>query len=244
MPLLRLRRLLPEPGEATAAQAAAHLAGRAVLVLNMVASVDGHTTHQGRSAGIRGGRGDRELFHALRAHADAILVGTGTLRAERYGRWIRDAGVQAIRDAAGLAEAPIGVTLTRRGAVPWGIPLFSSDARVIVYSGVDVAVPPTVTADLEVVAMAHPEPAAVVADLRARGVRSILCEGGATLNGGLLRAGVVDELHVAVAPQLVGGGDALTVVAGALERDVALEPVDAYACQGTLLLRYRVAGSV
>jgi riboflavin-specific deaminase-like protein len=234
-----LRRLLPEPGEATAAQAAAHIAGRDVLVLNMVASVDGHTTRQGRSGGIRGGRGDRELFHALRAHADAILVGTGTLRAESYGRWIRDDGVQAIRDAAGLAAPPIGVTLTRRGDVPWDIPLFSGESRVLVYSGTELEVPAAVTAEVEVVPMAGPEPAAVVADLRDRGVRSILCEGGATLNGALLRAGVVDELHLAVAPQLVGGTDALPVAAGALAGDVALEPVDAYVCAGALLLRYR-----
>jgi riboflavin-specific deaminase-like protein len=239
---VRLRRLLPEPGEATPAQAAAHLAGRPVLVLNMVASVDGHTELAGRSGGIRGGQGDRELFHALRAHADAILVGTGTLRAERYGAWIRDERRWEMRRAAGLHEEPVGVTLTRRGEIPWGIPLFEeSTARVLVYSGAEVEIPRQVTADVEIVLMDDPDPAAVVADLRARGLRSILCEGGAHLNAGLLRAGVVDELHLALAPQIVGGTEALTVVRGELGADVGLEPVDAYECEGAILLRYRVA---
>lgn len=238
---MRLRRLLPEAGEATPAEAAAHMLGAAKLVLNMVASADGHTTLSGRSGGIRGGQGDRELFHALRAHSDAILVGTGTLRAERYGAWIRDERRWEMRRAAGLRDEPIGVTLTRRGDVPWGIPLFSSQARTIVYSGVEVEPPPEVTAPVEIVVLDDPDPAAVVADLRARGLRSILCEGGATLNAGLLRARVVDELHLCLAPQIVGGTDPLPVVRGALDGDVALEPLDAYACEGALLLRYGVA---
>jgi riboflavin biosynthesis pyrimidine reductase len=242
---MRLRRLLPEPGEATPAEAAAHLAGREVLVLNMVASVDGHTTLHGRSGAIRGGQGDRELFHALRAHSDAILVGTGTLRAERYGAWMKDERRWAMRRAAGLTEEPVGVTLTRRGDVPWGIPLFTqSTARVLIYSGVDVEPPPGTTANAEIVVLDDPDPAVVVADLRARGLRSILCEGGATLNGGLLRAGVVDELHLALAPQIVGGMDVLPVVRGVLDADLALHPVDAYESAGALLLRYRVARGV
>ncbi len=239
-----LRRLLPEPGEVTPAQAAAHLTGREALVLNMVASLDGHTTVAGRSGGLRGGRGDRELFHALRAHADAILVGTGTLRAERYGAWIRDERRLAMRRAAGLTEEPVGVTLTRRGEVPWGIPLFTqSEARVLVYTGAELEIPPNVTARVEVVTLADPDPTAVVTDLRARGLRSILCEGGATLNSGLLRAGLVDELHLALAPQLVGGREPLPLVAGPLPEELALEPLDAYECEGALLLRYRIAGA-
>ena len=94
---LQLRRLLPGPGSVTAQEAAVHLTGREVLLLNMVSSADGHTTVEGRSRGIRGGPGDRALFHALRAHADAVLVGTATMRAENYGGYIRDEGIWAMR---------------------------------------------------------------------------------------------------------------------------------------------------
>jgi riboflavin biosynthesis pyrimidine reductase len=240
----QLHRLLPQPGSVRPADAAAHLVGREVLILNMVASVDGHTTVEGRSRGIRGGRGDRELFHALRAHADAILVGTGTLRAEAYGDWIRDERHRAIRVGAGLTQPPVGATLTRRGDVPWDIPLFTSPGRMLVYSGVPVEVPASVTADVEVVVIDGADPAAAIADLRARGLRSILCEGGARLNGALLAAGLVDELELVVAPQVVGGADALTVVQGPVDRDVALELVDAYESEDALLLRYRIAAGL
>lgn len=242
---LQLRRLLPEPGSVTAQQAAAHLTGREVLLLNMVTSADGHTTVEGRSRGIRGGPGDRELFHALRAHADAVLVGTGTMRAERYGAWIRDDRRWAMRRAAGLERPPIGATMTRRGDVPWDVPLFAADVTVIVYSGVDLKPPPDVRADVQVVVMADLDPAAVVADLRARGARSILCEGGATLNAALLGAGQVDELELVIAPQIVGGTSALTAVHGPLGvSEVLLEPVDVLTSNGALLIRYRVRRGV
>jgi len=242
---LQLRQLLPEPGAVTAQQAAAHLTGREVLLLNMVASADGHTTVEGRSRGIRGGPGDRELFHALRAHADAILVGTGTMRAEHYGAWIRDGRRWAMRREAGLTGPPIGATMTRRGDVPWDVPLFATDATVVVYSGVDLKAPADVQADVQVVVIEDLDPVAVVADLRARGARSILCEGGATLNAALLRAGQVDELELVIAPQLVGGMTALTAVHGPLGvHEIALEPVDVLESHGALLIRYRVRRGV
>jgi riboflavin-specific deaminase-like protein len=241
---VHLHRLLPQPGSVRPAAAAAHLVGREVLILNMVASVDGHTTVDGRSRAIRGGQGDRELFHALRAHADAILVGTGTLRAEEYGDWIRDDRRRAMRAAAGLTQPPIGATLARRGDVPWDIPLFTSPGRMIVYSGVPIEVPEAVTADVEVVVIADADPAAAIADLRARGVHSILCEGGARLNGALLAAGLVDELQLVLAPQVVGGTDALTVVQGVLPQDLSLTILDAYEAEDALLLRYRIANGV
>ncbi len=238
---VQLRRLL-EPGTATGAQAAAHLVGREVVLANMVVTADGHTSVDGRSRGIRGGPGDRELFHALRAHADAILVGTGTLRAEHYGPMLRDERRLAMRRAAGLTGGPVAVTITRRGDVPWEIPLFAAHgARVLVYSRLELAIPDHVAADVEVVVRDDPDPRAVVADLRARGLRSILCEGGARLNAALLRDGALDELQVVIAPQLLGGTDLLPLVDGPIGGERTLELLDGYTYENALLLRYRVA---
>src|ERR1700693_6019696 len=57
---------------------------RPYVMLNMVSTVDGRASIDGRS-GPLGNRADRELFHALRAAVDGVLVGAGTVRAERYG---------------------------------------------------------------------------------------------------------------------------------------------------------------
>jgi riboflavin biosynthesis pyrimidine reductase len=73
------------------------------------------------------------------------------------------------------------------------------------------------------------------------GVRSVLCEGGPTLNASLLPYGLVDELFLTVAPSLAGGADALTIVAGApLPEMVELELAWALEESSELYLRYRL----
>jgi riboflavin biosynthesis pyrimidine reductase len=84
--------------------------------------------------------------------------------------------------------------------------------------------------------------AAALARLRSDlGVRSVLCEGGPHLNAELLRAGLVDELFLSLAPKLLGGADALTIVAGAaLPEPLGLTPVWLLEHEGELFLRLRV----
>src|SRR2546423_9822015 len=84
---VKLRRLLPEPGEVTAEEATSGMRlgdlappERPYLVLNMVSTLDGRIAIDGRSGPI-GGEADRELFFGLRTQADAVMVGAGTLPA-------------------------------------------------------------------------------------------------------------------------------------------------------------------
>ena len=107
---MRLRRLLPEPGMLTAAEAVDGLvfadlapADRPYLVLNMVATADGAATVAQRTAPISNAA-DRQLFHELRAQVDAVMVGAGTARIERYGRLVRDRQRRERRAARGLGQ--------------------------------------------------------------------------------------------------------------------------------------------
>ncbi len=105
--------------------------------------------------------------------------------------------------------------LSRSLDLPWDAGLFAApDQPVIVYTGTRRATPPDVAAPLEVVRLAGPHAAAALADLRARGVRALLCEGGPTLNRALLAAGVVDELFLTLSPLLAGNRDAPRIVEG------------------------------
>ena len=73
------------------------------------------------------------------------------------------------------------------------------------------------------------------------GVRSVLCEGGPTLNAHLLAAGLVDELFLTLNPKLAGGAAALTIVAGrALVEPAELELVSLAEGDGDLFTRWRV----
>lgn len=213
---------------------------RPFLFLNMVASADGRASLEGRTAPL-GSEADTRLLTELRAVADAVLVGTGTIRAEGYGRLVRNAERVARREAAGMAPTPTAVLISRSFDIPWGAPLFdAADQPVIVYAG-DGGAPPRVAAPLEVVRLADPTPAAALADLRSRGIRSLLCEGGPTLNSGLLEAGLVDELFLTISPLLAGESGAPRIVEGAgLPEPVRLSLEWLLRHDEEIFLRYRV----
>jgi riboflavin-specific deaminase-like protein len=188
-------------------------ADRPFVYVNMISTADGRAARDGRTVAL-GGEADLELLLELRALSDAVLIGTGTLRAEGYDRLVRNPGRRERRVAAGLAEDPLAVVLSRRLDVPWEAGLFqAAEQAVLVYAGVEGS-PPDVPAPVEVVRLLDAQPRAMLADLRARGVRALLCEGGPTLHGALLADGLVDELFLTVSPLLTGDEDEPTIVAG------------------------------
>jgi riboflavin biosynthesis pyrimidine reductase len=184
------------------------------VVAVMIASADGRAAIDGRSTGL-GAPADRALLRELRTGVDAILVGTGTLAAERYGNLLDDAQREH-RVASGLPPEPIVATVSRRLDLPAGIPLLAEPtARVQVYT----EAPGEVPGNGAWVAAHRFEPGtltmhAVLAHLQAeRGAGSVLCEGGPTLLRLLVASGVVDDLLLTVAP-LLAAGDAPTPLEG------------------------------
>jgi riboflavin-specific deaminase-like protein len=216
-------------------------AGRPFVFVNMIATADGRAARDGRTEAL-GGDADLELLLELRAIADAVLIGTGTLRAEGYDRLVRRPERRERRRAAGLAEDPPAVVLSRRFDVPWDAGLFqAAEQPVLVYTSVDAPEAPAVPAPVEVVRLEVAGLTETLADLRARGVRALLCEGGPTLHGALHAAGLVDELFLTVAPLLTGDEDEPTVIAGGRLPDAAeLELLWALRSGSELFLRYRV----
>jgi riboflavin biosynthesis pyrimidine reductase len=187
---------------------------RPFTYINMVASVDGRATLDGTSAAL-GDAADLEMLLELRTLADAVLIGSGTLAAEGYDRLVRAPERRARRVAAGASADPVAVLISRRLDLPWEAGLFAAaEQPVLVYTAAADGSPPPVAAPVEVVRLVPCEPAAVLGDLRRRGVRSLLCEGGPTLNRVLLASGVVDELFLTVAPIVSGDDREAAIVAG------------------------------
>lgn len=174
---------------------------------NMVATLDGAGVGpDGRSASISS-PADRRMFRVLRALADVVLVGAGTVRAEGY-RELPVAG--HLRDARAALGRPPQIALavvTRRGAVPADVRPGGTPPYVVTGpDGRDAAARAVGTERvLEV-----PAPGGVLdlpAALRAladRGLRQVLTEGGPALLGDLLAAGLVDELCLTTTPLLAG----------------------------------------
>ena len=214
-------------------------AHRPFVFANMISTADGRAAREGRSATI-GGDADLQQLLDLRAAADAVLIGTGTLRAEGYDRLVRREERRARRRDAGLAEDPLAVVLSRRFDVPWDAGLFQAPEQpVLVYTGVDAGEPPDVPAPVEVVRLAVPGLTEMLADLRARGVRALLSEGGPTMHGALHSAGVVDELFLTIAPLLTGDEDEPNIVEGGrLPQAVGLELLSVRREGSEVFLRY------
>src|SRR5262249_8659936 len=150
----------------------------------------------------------------LRAAADAVVVGSGTVAASPGGRWTPDqafpgaaAGFDALRANLGLAPRPEIVVLSSSGAVDPAQTLFEEGALVVT---TDVGQPllgdrlPHASTVVSLGGATTLDPVAVVGALRARGHTLILHEGGPHVIGSFFAAGVVDELFLTLSPLLVG----------------------------------------
>ena len=213
---------------------------RPYLVLNMVSSLDGKATIDWRTKGLSTEL-DRELFHRLRTQADAIMVGAGTVRAERYGRMAKSEELRAVRESEGLAPDPLAVIVSARLDLQHDLPILGvSEQRVLIATHSDAELPAT-EAEL-IYERTGEDLQLLMARLREQhGVRSVVCEGGPTLNSYLFAAGLVDELWLTLNPKVAGGAAAFTIVAGRELVDLAeLEPVSIAEGGGDLFTRWRV----
>ena len=147
------------------------------------------------------------MLLSLRVIADAVLIGPGTVRAEGYGRLV---GPQRREDV------PPAVLISRRFDIPWEAGLFAApDQPVIVYGPADAPEPPDGRRAGRGRAPRSCTPGAALADLRGRGIRALLSEGGPTLFHGFLEAGFVDELFLTLTPVITGDEAETAIVSGA-----------------------------
>lgn len=226
-----LDRLWPDPGPTSVSDQLATFdpRGRASserpwVYANFAISVDGRAALEGVSGAI-GTDADTAMLMGLRESADAVLVGAGTLRAERYGRPLPDSERRQRRLDRGLAAEPAVVTVTGGLDLPWDAGLFSdTEAPVIVHTSSSDE-PPETEVEVEVVRHeGEPGLGEILRDLRTeRGVEAVLCEGGPGLAGKLIELGLLDELFVTTGPVIAGGeGPALAEGIEPEERPVEL----------------------
>ncbi len=207
----------------------------------MIASLDGAVAVDGLSGGL-GGPADKEMFRALRGVADAIVVGAGTARAENYGPPIVSDEIRLQRRGRGQADVPQMAIVTRSARLDPSARVFTPGSpRPLLYAAA-TADPDRVdalraVAEVVVAGDDGVDPVRMTADLAERGHRTVLAEGGASLNADLLAAGVVDEFCLSVAPLIVGG-TAGRVVKGDLDRVRAVHLDRMIEADGMVFLRY------
>ena len=216
------------------------------LRVNFVSSVDGAVEVGGRSAGLSSPP-DQRILHLLRTQCDALLIGAGTLRVERYGPIELPDRDRVRRREHGLAEHPTLVVVSGSLALDPRQPAFvDAPVRPIVLTHAaapaDRRAALAATTEVVVAGEQRVDLAGAVAALHDRGLRQILCEGGPHLFGGLVAADLVDEVCLTVSPVLAGAGPG-RIIAGEPSRLRRLALHDALTADGSLMLRYRRVGT-
>ncbi len=241
-------RLHPDPGPTTVPDQLRDLdlvaeprEDRPYVITNFAISLDGRATLGGRSGEI-GSDTDTQMLVGLRTKVDAVMIGAGTMRAERYGRVVGDSEKRSRRERKGLPHDPLMVIVSGNLDLPWDAPLFTAGGgRVLIFTSSHAAPPETKTSLRVVRHRDRVDLREALRHLRSdRGVRALLCEGGPRLHAQLIEAGLVDELFVTHAPKLIGG-DGPGLAAGLPEADRELELRWLLQEGGELFGRYRVA---
>lgn len=211
------------------------------LRANFIASLDGAATVDGRSGGL-GDADDQRLMGVLRSLADVVVVGAGTVRAERYGALRLHDEDAAWRRRAGLVpHPPIAVVSASLRLDPASALFGDAPVRPIVVT--TERADPERRAAIAEVADVYDGGADAVEAARLTGILAelghpqMLCEGGPHLFGTLAEAGEVDELCLTLSPRLVGG-DAGRILRGTPQLDERLALVHALPAGDLLFTRY------
>lgn len=207
-----MRRLLPWPVRDAVDLDAAYWVedpGRQHVRGVMVASADGAAQADGRAGGLSG-PADVRLFALLRGHADVLLVGAGTVRAEQYGGDQPSLQRRGWRTDRGMAEIPRIAVVTRSCALDPAGPLFTATLVRPLVVTCSAAPPERVAmlagvADVVTAGNQSVDVAGALDVLAERGLRRVSCEGGPTLLAQVTAAGRLDELSLTVSPLLFAG---------------------------------------
>lgn len=205
------------------------------VVVNAAMSADGKIALRGGAPLQLSDEADLRRVHEMRAHSDAILVGIGTILAD---------DPRLLSKAPGATRQPLRVVLDSRGRLPPQARVLDGAAKTLVltakgngrrWPNADTAEAGEGRVDLRL----------ALRELHARGVQTLMVEGGATVIGSFLRAGLVDDLYTYVAPLVVGGGAPSLVEGPGAERGehvLRMRLVAATPLGQGVLLHYAPAG--
>lgn len=198
------------------------------VVINAVSTLDGKISCNGKSSGI-GSNVDRRVMRTIRSRCDAILVGAGTVRAEKVSLTVPE-DLSKWRVNHGKTAQPIGVILSHTEDI----------------ASIDVL---TDTLVLNESILRYQGWAAHNQEIKARdylyflksehGAKTLLIEGGPTINHRFFEERLVNELFLTLSPKLYGGKENNLLRGAALGAPAPrLDLISTYLCGQELFLRY------
>ncbi len=222
-----------------------------MVVANFAITADGKISTRNRTPSLFSSPRDKKMLLQIRAGADAVLVGRGTLASDAMTLGLPDQTLRAQRLARGQAEFPVRVVVTNSGRLSTKLRLFQTLAGPIVIFTSNQMSARMVSRLRALGAIVRRQRGAgvnlvkMLAELRAdHGVKTIACEGGPGLMRSLLERDLVDRIHLTVCPTIFGGklAPTLTGLPGKfLPRSIRLRMIAMdVSAEGECFLEYRV----
>ena len=219
---------------------------RPYVILNAAMTLDGKIATQTGSSNISG-KEDLERVHELRKECDAIMVGIGTVLAD-------DPRLTVHKIDANPEDNPVRVVVDSKCRTPIAARITNKDARTIIAGANEYKYDFMVTDRYETFKKRgvdfffsgdkRVDLSLLMSYLHEEGIEKLMLEGGATLNFSMIKAGLIDEIRICVAPMVVGGADSKTFFDGEgfdlMDDAVKLELTDSYTLGKDLILTYKV----
>jgi 2,5-diamino-6-(ribosylamino)-4(3H)-pyrimidinone 5'-phosphate reductase len=223
---------------------------RPYTFINVAMSADGKiSTYECKQVRISG-KNDFERVDHLRAGADAVMVGIGTVLADDPSLTVKSMDLRCNRMKHKSCENPVRIVVDSKARTPMDADIFKKgDGERI------IAVSETAPAErveklkkkarIITTGKDRVDLVALMSELKELGIRTLMVEGGATLNWSLISQGLVDEIFAYIGALLLGGKDAPTLVDGAGFADntdaPGLELVSLEKMDNGVLIRWRIA---
>ena len=219
---------------------------RPYVILNAAMTLDGKIATATGSSNISGEE-DLKRVHEIRKDCDGIMVGIGTVLAD-------DPRLTVHKIDANPDDNPVRVVVDSKCRTPVAARITNKDAKTIIAGANEYKYDFMVSDRYETLKKRgvkfffsgdkRVDLVALMSYLHEEGIEKLMLEGGSTLNFSMIKAGLIDEIRICVAPMVVGGANAKTFFDGdgfdTMDEAVRLELVDSFPLGKDLILTYNV----
>jgi 2,5-diamino-6-(ribosylamino)-4(3H)-pyrimidinone 5'-phosphate reductase len=223
---------------------------RPFIFINSAMSADGKLSTKERKQVKISGKLDFERVDELRAQADAIMVGIGTVLSDDPSLTVKSPERKAARKASGKSENPARIIVDSSARTPFDADIFKKGEGIRIIA-VSNEAPAERVEKLEKKALVirtgtnKVDLAELAGKLKEMSINTLMVEGGATLIWGMLSAGLVDEIYTFIGNLIIGGATAPTFTDGEGFSEaelLELELLSVEKIEDGILLKWKVKG--
>jgi riboflavin-specific deaminase-like protein len=189
---------------------------RPYVVINMITTVDGKATNLAGTVATLGSRVDRTAMRRIRVATDGVMNGAETLRRENVNPTVPE-DLALVRRSRGLSPQPIALTITGSGNLSLERSFFTEPPErvVVATNSTPLERVETLSRHAKVIRAGDRRvdlPLMMRLLVEELGIRTLVVEGGPTLNSELISLGLADELFWTISPKILGGPAERTMV--------------------------------